>query len=114
VTVEGMVGIALDQHLAAGRRARIGVKPWRSSSMRAAVSMRMMSSGWFSVGPRRGSELIWVDQFAHRRLAVAGRPGDHVAAVGGDQLAADDQQAMLGAGIERSTMTPLPSIDGAA
>jgi hypothetical protein len=50
----------------------------------------------FGIAAARVGIDLGFDQFEHGRLAVAG-DGDQVAAVGGDQLAADDQQAVLDA-----------------
>src|SRR5574343_1760607 len=95
--VEGMVGVALDQHFAAGGRHAVGVQ---------LLAFELHPGGGVDLDDRQRVQFggaaarvgvdLGFDQFKYGRLAVAG-DGDQVAAVGGDQLAADDQQAVFDA-----------------
>ena len=96
-TVEGVVGVALDQHFAAfGRHAVAGQALAFEFDAGGGVDADERQRVQFGGATARVGVDLAVDQFLHRRLAVAGN-GDQIAAVGGDQLAADDQQAMFDA-----------------
>lgn len=91
-----MVGIALDQHFLARGGTESASRLWRESSMVAAESRRMRERGAVRWG-RGGVRVdLGLDQLPYRRLAVPDH-AHHVAAAGGGQLAADHQQAVLGA-----------------
>ena len=93
--VKGVIGVALDQDFTASGRYVIGaqllpLKFHAGGGIDADDRQRML----FGRTPARVDIDLAVDQFEDRRFTLAGH-GDHVAAVGGDQFAADHQQAMF-------------------
>ena len=96
--VESVVGGALDQHLTPGSGNGIGVQP---------LAFEFDAGGGVNADHRQGMQFrraapwvaidLAVDQFAHRRLTIAG-DRDHFTAVGSNHLVADDQQSMFNAG----------------
>src|SRR5574343_103655 len=95
--VEGMIGVALDQHFAAGGRHAVGVQLLALEfHAGGGVDLDDRQRMQFGIAAARVGIDLAGDQFDDRGLAVAGHR-DQVAAVGGDQLAADDQQAVFDA-----------------
>ena len=93
--VEGVVGVALDQHFAAGFRHAV-------SGQLLAIQFHLGGGVDADDGQRmqlrrataRIDVDLAVDQFLHGRFAITS-DGNQVAAVGRDQLAANDQQAVF-------------------
>ena len=109
--VEGVeFGVALDQHislpLAGAESSRLPAGKFHDGS----GIERRMEIGCSLPGQWRGSELIWLDQFAHRGYAVPDDACSNVAAAG--RTAAEFQTAVLGAGDRAFFRTPPSSFHG--
>src|SRR5574343_1607346 len=95
--IESVVGVALDQHFAAGGWHGVAAQALAFQfDFGGRVDLDDGQRMQLGIAPARVVIDLGVDQFLHGVLAVAGY-GDEVAAVGGDQLAADNQQAVLDA-----------------
>ena len=93
--VEGVVGVALDQHFTAGGRDAVAGKALAFEfDLGGGVDADDRQRVEFGFAAARVGVDLAVDQLLDGGFAVAA-DRDQVAAVGGDELAANDQQAVL-------------------